>query len=170
MRLRLPQRMSQRTGWIVVACLAAPFVLLFVSPFVYVSLSMYWQWHRGYGFACESETTAETFSPSRQWIAKTRIVSCGGLAGGRWIEAVLVPNAALPFLVQYRRVFVREIGSSSDVVPGGDRLSITWKDDHSLELRGALCEPCQSLGYQRPCDSQCGVINDVSGITVSLTN
>jgi len=47
MNPHLPQRMSQRTGWIIVACLAAPFVLLFVSPFVYVSLSMYWQWHRG---------------------------------------------------------------------------------------------------------------------------
>jgi len=47
---------------------------------------------------------------------------------------------------------------------------MTWKDDHSLELRGAQCEPCQALGYQHPCDSECGVINDVNGITVSLTN
>lgn len=167
MKLRLPQRMSQRTGWIIVACLAAPLVLIFMSPFGYIGLSMYWQWHQGYGFACESKTLAEAESPSRQWIAKARIVTCSGLADGQWIEAVLVPNAIVPFLVQYERVFVDDITSRREAPPG-NRLAPHWIDDHSLELRDLPCEPCQEKDSGKPCDSECRMLNDVNGIAVSF--
>lgn|SRR5579883_2717172 len=165
MKLRLPERMSPRTGWIVVACLAAPFVLLFLTPFAYVGLSLYWQWHQGYGLACESNTLAETYSPSRRWIAKARVVTCSGLADGQWVEAVLVPNAALPFLVQHRRVFVRDI-TRGELRPGDDRLSVRWIDDHSVELEGTPCSPCQSKDLS--CASRCGIVNEVSGVTISF--
>lgn len=171
MKLRLPQRMSPRTGWIIVACLATPFVLLFVSPFAYVGLSLYWKWHQGYGLACESKTIAENRSPSGHWIAKTRIVTCGGPAGGQWIEAVLVPNAGVPFLVQYKRVFVRDI-DNGHLVAGGDRLAMTWKDDHSLELRAVPCVPCRAQPgtaiFPKLCDEECAVTDQVDGISVSL--
>ena len=168
MKVQLPQRMSQRAGWIVVFCLAAPFILLFVSPFAYIGLSLYWKWHQGYGLACESETMSEAYSPSRRWIAKSRIVTCSGLADGQWVEAVLVPNAAVPFLARYKRVFVRDITSGGEALPGGNRLTIRWIDDHSLELQGAHCLPCQSDDHRQPCDSRCGLLNAESGIAISL--
>lgn len=59
MKLRFPKRMSNRVGWIVAVCLAAPLVLFFVGPVVYIGASAYWRWHQGYGFACESQTLAE---------------------------------------------------------------------------------------------------------------
>lgn len=153
---------------IAVACLAAPVVILVISPFAYIGLSMYWRWHQGYGFACESKTIAQAYSPARQWLAKARIVTCSGLAAGQWIEAVLVPNTVVPFLVWHRQVFVRDIASRGETSLGDDRLAVRWVDDHSLELRGVPCTPCQVIGDRDPCDSECRVINDVSGIAVSF--
>jgi hypothetical protein len=170
MKLRLPDRLSKRTRRVVVVCLAAalvaPFAFVVIGPFAYFGASAYLKWHHGYGVACTAETLAEAVSPSHRWIARTRLVSCGGVPGDQWVDAVLVPNVAVPFLTRYREVFAREI---ADGMPdGGDRLAVRWVNDHSLELHGAPCMPCQSVGYHRPCDPECRIINDVSGITVSL--
>lgn len=146
----------------------AVIVAVVVGPFVYVGASMYLMWHRGYGTACDSRTLSEALSPSKQWIARARLVSCGGPAGGQSAEVVLVPNVRIPLAVRYTNVFFRDIESNTR--QRGDRLTVRWVDEHTLELQDAPCPPCQIKDQNQPCDSECKVVNDVSGVTVSVAS
>lgn len=161
MKPRLSIRVIERIGWIISATL----LLFVISPFAYFGLSEYWRYHTGHAPWCDTQTVSEVVSPSGRWIARVRLVACGALAGGPFIEAVLAPNTAVPFLARSHKVFVREF---VDDMPESEQLAVHWIDDHSLELRGAPCKPCQTVAYRQPCDSQCRIINDVSGIAVSL--
>ncbi len=165
-------RTRNRLHWIIIACLApivlAPFILVFVVPFVSTGVSAYLVWHRGFGLECTSQILAETASPSGRWLARARLVSCGGVPGSQSADVVLVPNVLVPLAVRYTQVFSRDI--ESGMRQHGDRIAVRWVDDHSLELDGVPCPPCQSEGRHHPCDSECRMLNDVNGIAVSITS
>ena len=166
--MAIPDRIASlmaRTALVVVLAAVAATI---VGPFIYFGGSMYLMWHRGYGDACDSRTLSEALSPSKQWIARARLISCSGVAGGQSADVVLVPNVLIPLAVRYRLVFNRNI--ESDTRQRGDRLTVHWIDDHSLELQGAPCPACQSQGHREPCDAECRVVNDVNGIAVSITS
>jgi hypothetical protein len=141
-------------------------VAMVVGPFIDIGLSAYLIWHRGYGLACDGRILSEALSPAKQWFARVRLVSCGGVPGGQSTEVVLVPNVTIPLAVRYKLVFLRDTGSERR--DPSDHLIVRWLDDHSLELQGIPCVPCQSRDYHLPCDSWCGLLYDVSGVTVSL--
>jgi hypothetical protein len=143
-------------------------LVMVVGPFVDIGSSVYLMWHRGYGTACDSRTLSEALSPSQQWVARARLVSCGGVAGGQSAEVVLVPNVLIPLAVRYTNVFFRDI--ESGMRQHGDHLTVHWVDDHSLELQGVPCPPCQIKDHHESCDLECKVLSDVSGITVSITS
>jgi hypothetical protein len=158
--------------WTVIGCLApivlAPFILVFVVPVVDTGVSAYLIWHRGFGLACTSQILAEAPSPSGRWLARARLVSCGGVPGSQSADVVLVPNVLIPLAVRYTTIFNRNIESNTR--QRGDRLTVRWVDDHSLELQGVPCPPCQSQGHHEPCDGGCMVLSHVSGVAVSVTS
>lgn len=159
-------RIASLLAWAGLAVVLAVIAVMVVGPFADIGLSRYLIWHRGYGLACESRTLSEALSPSKEWIARARLVSCGGVSGGQSTDVVLIPNAAIPLAVRYTEVFSRDI--ESGMRQNGDRLTVHWLDDHSLALERVPCAPCQNMDHHQPCDSECRVLTDVSGIAVSV--
>lgn len=106
-------RVTSAMAWGALAIVGIVMVGLFVGPFIYVGSSVYLVWHRGYGLACDGRVLSEALSPSKQWIARARLVSCGGPAGGQSADVVLVPNVLIPLAVRYTTVLNRNIESNT---------------------------------------------------------
>ncbi len=166
-------RALKKLGWVslflVVLAIASTGPLVFIA--IDLAASKYWQWHAGYGFACDSKTIAEAISPSKRWIARTRHVYCSGFAsGGEWVEAVLIPNDLVPLFSRYRRVFSREFSSLYPLPKGSGTMTAMWIDDHSLELRTPPCAPsCHGTDeHSEPCDDFCRVTTETDGIAISV--
>jgi hypothetical protein len=160
-------RVAVLSAWAGLAAVVGVIAVMIVGPFVRAGLSVYLVWHRGYGVACAGHVLSEALSPSKRWLAKARLVSCGGVAGGQSVDVVLVPNVAIPLAVRYTEVFSRHI--ESGMRDRGDHLAVHWLDDHALELEGAPCVPCQSGSYpRRSCDWECRAASEVNGITILL--
>ncbi|MBV8538426.1 MAG: hypothetical protein JO128_22705 [Alphaproteobacteria bacterium] len=164
--MRILERIASFMAWAVLAVSGVVMLAIFFGPVVDVGLSLYLVWHRGFGLACDSRTLSEAMSPSKQWIARARLVSCGGMAGGQFADVVLVPNVLIPLAVRYTTVFDRNM--NSETRQRGDRLTVHWVDAHSLELQGAPCPTCQSQGHHEPCEAKCKIPDNASGIVVSI--
>jgi len=163
-RDRIASLMARTALVIVIAAVVG----MIVGPFIYVGGTVYLRWHRGYGVDCDSRTLSEALSPSKQWVARALLVSCGGVPGSQAAEVILVPNVIFQFAVRYTNVFFRDI--EGGMRQHGDHLTVHWVDDHSLELQGAPCPQCQIKDQHERCDSECKVLSDVGGIAVSVTS
>jgi len=101
MNTTIRDRIASLMAWAALVVVLAVIVVMVIGPFVDIGSSAYLIWHRGYGSACESRTLSETLSPSKQWIARARLISCGGVAGGQSADVVLLPNVAIPLASRY---------------------------------------------------------------------
>lgn len=132
--------------------LIATIVVLVGVPAAFIGSHFYTSWFRGYGIACQSKAIADVAAPSRRWIARTRYLYCDDL----WLEVVLIPNDFVPLFSRHRRIFIRTVDNDHSAT---NEISVTWSDDHRLELRAAGCE-----------HRECNVTASMDGITISLNS
>lgn len=175
-KLRIPDRMSERTGWIAVTWLAVPFGLVIFAIAGLVAFAQYSSWLNGYStLICEVQTSDDAVSPSGHWIARIERSEGCDFGEGPWLDVAVIPNDRPRFLARHTWVFYRSLGG---VQPGSDRMAIKWADDGALELRTPPCAPaCRTWNDAsqrfvptgaKPCETACTIPSSVAGVTISV--